>query len=81
MVRHALADRVCKIADQFVPTHSTACAVDSVTEVIELEVKVAGMQCNGCVERIVEALQVCVTAWAAVTSAVDSALSQCCSAR
>ena len=32
-----------------------ACVVDSV---IELEMKVAGMQCGGCVDRVIEALQV-----------------------
>ena len=37
-----------------------ACAVDSV---IELEVKVTGMQCEGCVDRVVEALQVGSMTW------------------
>jgi len=52
-------------ANMFLPLQKDAdglpaCAVDSV---IELEVKVAGMQCEGCVDRVVEALQVRWFTW------------------
>ena len=53
---------------------AVACAVDSV---IELEVKVAGMQCGGCADRVVEALQVCGLTCMCHTYACETKLPHC----